>query len=368
MILSAQSRSRRVATVAIDYRALLHNLKRVKQYTPNSRIIAVIKANAYGHGMLDIAEQLASSDSENVVADAFAVAMLAEAIELREAGITLPIIVFHGFSDERDLALMEQYELQPAIHQLWQLELLEKHFTHSLDVWLKVDTGMHRLGLPVDIIDKAIDCLNECENIGYCRVMSHFANADDIDNVLNNKQISQLVKVNASHDAELSMANSAAIVSRPDSHLDWVRPGIMLYGSSPLIDKSAEELELKAVMQFETHLLAINDLKAGDSIGYGSSWTCPQDMKVGVVAAGYGDGYPRSAINGTPVWLNGKRCELVGRVSMDSLCVDLRGVEAKPGDRVVLWGKELAVDDVASSAGTISYELLCSAGNAAGLK
>jgi len=360
--------SPRVATVTINYNALAHNLHRVKQLAPDSKIAAVIKANAYGHGMLEVAKQLSSLNASELLVDSLAVAMLGEAISLREAGIEMPIMVFHGFANIDDLALMERYDLQPIVHQMWQLELLEKHFSKSLDVWLKVDTGMHRLGLPNDIIGQAIESLSECENIGLCRVMSHFANADDVNNPLNIKQLKEIVKVNNHFDVELSMANSAAIISQPESHLDWVRPGIMLYGSSPFDDKSAIDLDLEAVMQFESNLMAINSLKAGDCIGYGSTFTCPQDMNVGVVSVGYADGYPRSAKNGTPVWINGKRCPLVGRVSMDSISIDLQGVEAKPGDRVVLWGSELPVDEVALNADTISYELLCRAGNAIGLR
>ena len=163
------------------------------------------------------------------------------------------------------------------------------------------------------------------------------------------------------------MANSAAIISNTDSHLDWVRPGIMLYGTSPLLGSSAGELDLRPVMQFETRLVAVQQVRKGESIGYGSTWQCPEDMPVGVVAAGYGDGYPRHAPSGTPVWINGHLCPIVGRVSMDSVCVDLRGVEAVHGDRAVLWGRELSVDTVASHAGTISYEVLCHAGNTANL-
>ena len=358
----------RVATVEINFKALAHNVNRVKHFSPNSKIMAVIKANAYGHGMLEVARQLSSLNaSKPPLVDSLAVAMIGEAISLRKSGIEMPIIVFHGFADINDLALIEQYDLQPVIHQMWQLELLEKHFSKSLDVWLKVDTGMHRLGLPKELIGKAIECLNECENIGECRVMSHYANSDDINNQLNIIQLKELIKVNNHFDVELSMANSAAIISQPDSQLDWVRPGIMLYGSSPLIDRSAADLGLEAVMQFESKVLAVNELKTGDCIGYGSTFTCPQDMTVGVVSVGYGDGYPRSAKNGTPVWINGKRCQLLGRVSMDSICIDLQDIDAKPGDRVVLWGNELAVDEVALNADTISYELLCRAGNAIGL-
>jgi alanine racemase len=194
--------------------------------------------------------------------------------------------------------------------------------------------------------------------------MSHFANADEPGHSYNAEQLASLTRVVKDIDIESSMANSAALIALPGSHLQWVRPGIMLYGSSPLIDKSAEELDLKPVMTFESRLCAVRLLKKDDVIGYGSTWQCPEEMKVGVVAVGYADGYPRHAKSGTPVWINGVSCSLLGRVSMDSICVDLRGVRAEAGDRVVLWGKELSVDVVAKNADTIGYELLCSAGRA----
>jgi alanine racemase len=195
--------------------------------------------------------------------------------------------------------------------------------------------------------------------------MSHFANADDPSHSSNNSQLGAFVNVTSKYGAERSIANSAAIISNASSHLEWVRPGIMLYGSSPLLERSAEELDLRPVMQFESRLAAIQRVRKGETIGYGSTWRCPEDMIVGVVAAGYGDGFPRHAPSGTPVWINGHLCPSVGRVSMDSICVDLRGVDAGHGDRAVLWGRELPVDIVADHAGTISYEVLCHAGNTA---
>jgi alanine racemase len=180
---------------------------------------------------------------------------------------------------------------------------------------------------------------------------------------LNTVQLASFTGVMEDVDTDSSMANSAALITLPESRLQWVRPGIMLYGSSPLVNKSAEELNLKSVMTFESRLCAVRLLKKDDAIGYGSTWQCPEDMQVGVVAVGYADGYPRHAKSGTPVWVNGVNCSLLGRVSMDSICVDLRGVNAEIGDRVVLWGKELSVDKVAKNADTIGYELLCSAGS-----
>ena len=350
--------SERSARIQIDGEALRHNLGRVKACAPSSRVMAVIKANAYGHGVLSAASYLDA-------ADAFALAMPAEAVALRRAGCSRPLVVLQGFANQEELKLCAKYELQPVIHQQWQAELLYSASRFSLDVWLKIDTGMHRLGVPLEAVDQAYQTLESAAVVHSIRFMSHFANADDPEHPLNNKQLDSFIHVISEYEAERSIANSAAVISNASSHLDWVRPGIMLYGSSPLLERSAEELDLRPVMQFESRLAAIQHVRKGETIGYGSTWQCPQDMPVGVVAAGYGDGYPRHAPSGTPVWINGHLCPSVGRVSMDSICVDLRGVDALHGDRAVLWGRELAVDTVASHAGTISYEILCHAGNTA---
>ncbi len=350
----------RSAQIQIDGDALRHNLGKVREYAPSSKVMAVIKANAYGHDVLAAAAYLDN-------ADAFAVAMPAEAVALRRAGISRPLVVLQGFANPEELRLCAEHDLQPVVHQQWQAELLYTASRFSLDVWLKIDTGMHRLGVPLEAVDEAYQTLKSSAVVHSIQLMSHFANADDPIHPLNNNQLESFINVVSGYGAERSMANSAAIVSNTDSHLEWVRPGIMLYGSSPLLERSAEDLGLKPVMQFESRLTAIQQVRKGEAIGYGSTWQCPEDMPVGVVAAGYGDGYPRHAPSGTPVWINEHLCPTVGRVSMDSICVDLRGVDAVHGDRVVLWGRELSVDAVASHAGTISYEILCHAGNTANL-
>ena len=350
----------RTASIQIDGEALRHNLGIVRTHAPASKVMAVIKANAYGHGVLTAASYLTN-------ADAFAVAMPSEAVSLRQAGITKPLVVLQGFADRDELRLCAEYDLQPVVHQQWQADLLYTASRFSLDVWLKVDTGMHRLGLPPDGVAQAWQTLSAAAVVNTVRFMSHFANADDPSHSLNNSQIEVFVKVTYDYDAERSMSNSAAILGLAGSHLDWVRPGIMLYGTSPLLARGVDELDLKPVMQFESRLAAIQQVRRGESIGYGSTWQCPEDMPIGVVAAGYGDGYPRHAPSGTPVWINGHLCPSVGRVSMDSICVDLRGVDAGHGDRAVLWGRELSVDTVAEHAGTISYEILWHAGNTARL-
>lgn len=346
----------RRARVKINLNALSENLTKVREFAPNSQVMAVIKANAYGHGMLAAAKQLAD-------ADMFAVAMPGEAAALRASGCTRPVIVIHGFNHVDELHRFSKLNLSSVIHQQQQLDmLLQETLSSPIDAWLKVDTGMNRLGIPAAELATYFARLRACSNVANVYLMSHFANSDDADNELNNIQLARFTKVTSDIDAACSMANSAAIMRIPESHFEVVRPGIMLYGSSPFSDISALELGLQAVMQFESVLIDVKSVKAGESIGYGSTYTAEEDLTVGMVAAGYGDGYPRHARNGTPVWLNNQRCELLGRVSMDSLCINLSGMPAKTGDRVVLWGNELSVDEVARFSDSIGYELLCNAG------
>lgn len=346
----------RRARVKINFNALSHNLNRVREFAPKCKVMAVIKANAYGHGILAVAEPLAD-------ADMFAVAMPEEAYALRAAGCDKDIIVLHGFCNGAELEEFSRLKLSTVIHQQSQLDCLQEHsINRPIDSWLKVDTGMHRLGISIEKADDYFGQLRNCSNVSRVYMMTHFANADDPYNLLNNSQISNFLNVTNDIDVECSMANSAAIMRLPKSHFEVVRPGIMLYGSSPFHDVSAAELGLQPVMQFESILIDVKLVKAGESIGYGSTFTCDKDTTVGIVAAGYGDGYPRHAKNATPVWLNNKHCDLLGRVSMDSLCINLTGVDAKIGDRVVLWGDELCVDKVAHSSDSIAYELLCNAG------
>lgn len=352
------SRHWRRARVIINPGALSNNLRRVREYSPDSQVMAVIKANAYGHGMLLAAAQLDE-------ADMFAVAMPEEAFALRESGCTKPVLVLHGFSNVDELEKFSALHISAVIHQHQQLDLLtESNLAMPVAAWLKVDTGMHRLGIPTSAVDEYFGRLRASANVAKVYVMSHFANADDAHNDLNNMQIESFIKVTNDIDVDCSMANSAAIMRLPRSHFEVVRPGIMLYGSSPFAEVSATELGLQAVMQFESELIDVKALKAGEAVGYGSTYIADKDMIMGVVAAGYGDGYPRHAKNGTPVWVNDHRCELLGRVSMDSLSINLTGVDACVGDRVVLWGSELSVDEIAAASETIAYELLCNTGAA----
>lgn len=339
----------------IDLSALQHNLSLARQAAPDSRVMAVIKANAYGHGAVPVARALKQ-------ADAFAVASIDEALLLREAGVQRPLLLLQGVFSADELEAAANYDLQVAVHVFEQIDWLEQsRIITPLHVWLKVDTGMHRLGVPVDYAATALDRLEKLidRRGGSIRLMSHLACADMPDHPANDAQLA-VFKALPERGFERSLANSAALLSRPDMCFDWVRPGIMLYGASPFDIDVERTVNLRAAMNFESQLIAVHRRKQGESIGYGQTWKCPVDMLVGVVAAGYGDGYPRQAPAGMPVLVNGKIVPLVGRVSMDTLYVDLRNQpEAVSGDGVQLWGSCLPAEAVAARAGTISYELFC---------
>lgn len=339
----------------IDLSACKHNLSIAKQSAPNSKCIAIIKANGYGHGMVEIAKALTD-------ADAFGVARINEALRLREAGITIPILLLEGFCSQSELNLVCENNIDSVIHNEEQLQLLEQSNSNPINVVLKIDSGMHRLGFdPADVIN-VIKRLEQCSNVNKpFKLMTHFANADDKQDDKTLKQIDVFFQsIETLSDNETSIANSAGILGWPQSHSVWNRPGIMLYGVSPFIDISANIHNLKPVMTLSSKLISIKKIKKGESIGYGGMYVCEKDMKVGVVAIGYGDGYPRHAKTGTPVLVKGKRCSLLGRVSMDMICVGLNEQdEAKVNDDVVLWGEGLPIEEIAECSNTIAYELLC---------
>jgi alanine racemase len=339
----------------IDLAALRHNLAKARSAAPRSRIMAVVKANAYGHGMLRVVEALGE-------ADALAVARVGEAVALRQAGIRHPLVVLQGCSDREELEQATVHQLELVVHQPQQLQLLQQHgVTGPLTLWLKVDTGMHRLGMPQEQAVAAYRQLAALPGLSApVRLMTHFASADDRDALETPQQWRRIETLARELGAEVSAANSGGVLGWPETHGDWVRPGIMLYGVSPFINGPMAECGLRPVMSLQSRLIAVNRYKKGDAIGYGGTWTCPEDMTVGVVSIGYGDGYPRHTPSGTPVLLHGKRVPLVGRVSMDSISLDLRSLpDAQVGDWVTLWGKGLPVEEIAAAAGTIPYELLC---------
>ena len=339
----------------IDTAALRHNFSLVRRFAPMTRVLAVIKADGYGHGLLRVAEALGA-------ADGFGVASVEEGVALRRAGFQQHICLFEGFYHPDELAVCAEHSLSPVIHhksQMWDIENAAR-LSPPVDVWLKVDTGMHRLGFRPEEFASLYQRLRVCMNVAQVRVLSHLANADNKFDPATADQTARFNSVAGELASERSLANSAGIFSWPSTHFEWVRPGIMLYGASPTVGVPAAELDLKPVMTLESEIIAVNQRRKGDRLGYGGDWVCPEDMPVGVVAAGYGDGYPRRAPAGTPVLVNGARAALIGRVSMDLIMVDLRECkDVRVGDRVVLWGEGLPVDEVAQRCGTISYELLC---------
>lgn len=345
----------RDATLTLSRSALLHNMARVRACAPQSRVLAMVKADAYGHG----ASLVASWLSPHV--DALGVAFMEEALALRDAGIKTPIALMEGVFNAYELATARALDMYLVVHQFQQLDLLEKHPSGPpLTVWLKVDSGMHRLGFTPTEAVKAYQRLEALPSVVRIVLCSHFAAADDITSLQTDRQTAVMNDLAARLPAmPRSFANSAAILGRPEVHHQWVRPGIMLYGSSPFADRTANDLDLKPVMTLHSRVIAVRELAAGEAVGYGATWTSLQPTRLAVVAIGYGDGYPRHAPSGTPVLINGQRYPLVGRVSMDMITVDVSDAPVHTGDHAVLWGEGLPVDEIAAHAGTISYELFC---------
>jgi alanine racemase len=338
----------------IDLGALRHNLQKVRQYAPGTRIMAAIKANAYGHGAVETARALGD-------ADALAVASLAEALDLRRAGIRKPVVLLGGVLGVEELYPATEHDLQLVIHDFHQLALIESSAcAHTAAIWIKLDTGMHRLGFPLDAVAEVCRRLAAMPGLRLQGWMTHFASADEPGNQSTARQIKTFQAALEGVSGPRSLANSAGIVVWPDSHADWVRPGIMLYGASPIIGKSAAQLGLQPVMTLRSRVLSIRELPEGEPIGYGGRWTTPERMRIGVLSIGYADGYPRHMPDGTPVLVRGRRAALAGRVSMDLITVDLRGCDdVREGDEAVLWGEGLPANDIATAAGTIAYELFC---------
>ncbi|MEJ2481241.1 MAG: alanine racemase [Acidihalobacter sp.] len=345
---------KRQALARIDLGALRHNLRRVRSCAPDSRVMAVIKAEAYGHGMLPVAQALSD-------ADAFAVSCVEEAQALREAGFAQRIVCLQGVQGSDELMQAARHDIEFTVHQESHLQLLEdSSLPRPVTPWLKIDTGMHRLGFRPERAAELHARLAAMTQVrGPVPVMTHLACADDREDDTTALQVERFDQAITGLDTELSIANSAGVLGWPDTLRDWVRPGIMLYGSSPFLGGRAADDGLRPVMTLSAPLIAVRRLRAGEPIGYGATWACPEDMPVGIAAIGYGDGYPRHAPSGTPVSVNGQRTRLVGRVSMDMVALDLRGIEARVGEPVELWGNQVSVDEVAAHAGTISYQLLC---------
>lgn len=343
----------------MDLAALAHNLDRAKRLAPGTRVLAVIKSNGYGHGLTRVAHAL----SQNLSGDeGFAVTNIEEAIALREAGVGQRLLVLTGLSSSGELEEARRHGVDVVVHQEAQIRMLERAGPGpGVRAWLKLDTGMHRLGLMPERARDAWDRLRGCAGVTLpVPLMSHLPKADEREDPGTREQIHGFLSLASALGAAPSIANSAAVLAWPRARTGWIRPGIMLYGISPFPTETTGDPELLPVMTLSTRLMAINRIPKGQAIGYGGTWVCPEDMPVGVAAIGYGDGYPRHAPPGCPVLVNGRRVPLIGRVCMDMITVDLRTQpEARVGDRVVLWGKGLPVEEVAQLSGTIGYELVC---------
>ncbi|MFA4970275.1 MAG: alanine racemase [Sulfuritalea sp.] len=343
----------------LDWSALRHNHNVVRRHAPGAKIWSVVKADAYGHGLLAAARALSD------VTDGFTLIELEGAIALRDAGISQPILMLEGPYEPDELPLYGELELTPVLHTMWQVDaLVDARLPIRLPVYLKLNTGMNRLGFNLDEFAAALARLATANCIGSVTLMTHFADADEARGI--EQQLQRFRVMAGGRKLAVSMANSAALLRFPEAVGDWVRPGIMLYGASPFpAMQSAVALDLRPVMTLESELIAVRDLAAGDAVGYGSSFVAERAMRIGIVACGYGDGYPRHAPTGTPVQIAGQRTSTVGRISMDKICVDLSGLPPTVGvgDTVTLWGGAgdmyLPADDVATAAGTVAYELFC---------
>ncbi len=347
----------RYVLAQVSQSALRHNLQQVRKFAPQSKVIAMVKANAYGHGLTKVAKTLQDCD-------ALGVACIDEALKIRQAGVNTNIVLMEGIFREDELKLVQEYHFTLVVHHWQQIQALQNYqgpLNEKFKVWLKMNTGMNRLGFGVNEFDEAwrmLSAVHQVELIGY---MTHFACADDKQGSLTTRQCEQFKEVVASKPGQHCLANSAGILGHPQTHGDWVRPGLMLYGASPFPDSVGSDFNLQPAMSLYSEIIAIRNLKIGEKVGYGSTWeNTHKDCKVGIVAIGYGDGYPWHAKNGTPVLVNGQRVHTVGRVSMDMLAVDLSALkQVEVGAPVTLWGKDLPIEEVARHAGTIPYELFC---------
>ncbi len=349
----------RPARALIDLDALRHNYRLAREVS-GAKALAVVKADAYGHGAVRCAKALEAE------VDGFAVACIEEALALRYAAIRKPILLLEGFFEAEELALIDQHDLWCVVHSTWQIEAIERaRLGRPLTVWLKLDSGMHRVGLHPADYQAAYQRLQASDKVSKIVLMSHFARADELDCQRSNEQVAVFEQACAGLEAEVSLRNSPAVLGWPQLFpkqrpSDWVRPGIMLYGATPFEQEQALAARLQPVMTLESKIISVRELPLGEPIGYGARFITERPTRVGVVAMGYADGYPRHAPTGTPVLIDGQPSRLIGRVSMDMLTVDLTDLpHAGLGSRVELWGKNLLASDVAALAGTIPYQLFC---------
>lgn len=342
----------RPIVASLDLQALRQNLQVVRRAAPHSRVWSVVKANAYGHGLDRVWSALG-------VTDGFAMLNLEEAILLRERGWKGPVLLLEGFFHADELALFDKYRLTTSLHSNWQVKALANAKLNApLDVYLKINSGMNRLGFAPERVHSVWQQLRDIKNVGQLTLMAHFADADKPDGI--DEPMRRIGQAAEGIDAPRSLANSAATLWHPQAHFDWVRPGIALYGASPSGQwRDIATSGLQPVMSLKSEIIGIQNLKAGETVGYGSRYRADQERRIGIVACGYADGYPRQAPDGAPVLVDGVRTGIVGTVSMDMLAVDLTPCpQAGIGSPVELWGNAIKVDDVASAAGTVGYELL----------
>lgn len=336
----------------IPLAAFGHNYAVAKRHAAQSRVLAVVKANGYGHGLARVARALPD-------ADGFATLELDGAMRLRESGFKGEILLLEGFFDPAEIEELAAFGLAAVVHGEEQLRALESaRLSRPIDTYLKINTGMNRLGFALQEAMAALDRLRDCAAVKSITLMTHFATADGPEGV--HEAMNRFDSATRDVDLPRSLANSAAIFAHPRTHADTVRQGISLYGATPFADRSAESLGLRPAMTLRSRLIAVRDLEQGESVGYGATFHAPHAMRIGVVACGYADGYPRHAPNGTPVLVDGVRVAIAGRVSMDMIMVDLTAAPgARVGSDAVLWGEGLPIDEVAASAGTVGYELMC---------
>ncbi|MBV4365032.1 catabolic alanine racemase DadX [Erwinia sp. BNK-24-b] len=343
----------RPIVATIDTGALRHNLAVARQAAPHSRIWSVVKANAYGHGIARVWQSLSATDG-------FALLNLEEAILLRDSGWSKPILLLEGFFHADELPLLDRYRLTTSVHSNWQIQALAKaKLSAPLDIYLKMNSGMNRLGFQPEQVHQAWQKLKTLPNVGEITLMAHFAEAESSEGIA-----APMMRINHAAeglDCPRSLANSAATLWHSETHYDWVRPGIILYGASPSGDwQDIASSGLRSAMTLNSEIIGIQLLKRGDGVGYGARYRASGEQRIGVIACGYADGYPRHAPTGTPVWVDGVRTRVVGAVSMDMITVDLTPChQAGIGSQVELWGNNIRIDEVAKAAGTVGYELMC---------
>lgn len=344
-------------TASVNLACVRHNLSQVRCHAPRSRIMATVKADAYGHGAVPVARAL-----QNAGAESLAVACLEEALSLRDAGITLPLVLLEGVLSVDEAAAAVAAQLQIVVHSAWQIELL-RSLSRELPVhlWFKLDSGMHRLGFPAHEATELWAIATHHPQWKCYGWMTHLACADQVGNPMTRRQVELFEDALRGIPGDRSIGNSAGLIAWPAAKSDWVRPGLMLYGASPFPDRNASELGLQPAMRLSSRVIATHMLSEGETIGYGATWCSQRPTRIGVIAAGYADGICRSLPTGTPILIHGLRVPVVGCISMDMITVDLHDApQARVGDEVVFWGDGLAVEEIASRAGTIAYELFCS--------